>query len=213
MLNASIREGRLANSFYVFFPYGKHNISTVTKLREVVPVYYRKYLKVHEVALKRRSHLPSVGWWRLTRERTWQVKPHPKLLSTYFGDFGSFAWDESGEFVVVQGFGWIPKKNVPLITENIALSYLAVLNSDVFSKLLAATSNNVSGGQWDLSPRFINLVPLPDLFSPEVNPNLLTALANAGRSIHELGLDALSDMEREKLHEAVSRAYGLNRVY
>jgi hypothetical protein len=87
---------------------------------------------------------------------------------------------------------------------------LAILNSEIFSRLIAAASNNVAGGQWDLSPRFMNAIPLPDLFTPEVNPDLLTALANAGRSIQHAGLEALLGIEQEKLEEAVARAYGLN---
>jgi hypothetical protein len=85
-----------------------------------------------------------------------------------------------------------------------------VLNSEIFSKLIAAVSNNVARGQWNLSPRFVNTVPLPDLFADEVNPDLLTALSGMGRRIQEQGLNALSVVEQEKLHEAVKRAYGLS---
>ncbi len=212
VLNASVSEGRIADSFYVFFPYGKYTIDSAAKLRAVVPDFYEKFLKPHEISLKRRAGISQDRWWELTRHRTWQVQSSPKLLSTYFGDRGSFAWDTSGHFVVVQGYGWLPKsgKRASGLTESIALSYLGVLNSGIFSKLLAAVSNNVAGGQWNLSPRFVNGVPLPDLFSPEVNPDLLTTLCDAGRKIKEQGLNALTGVEQEKLHEAVKRAYGLS---
>jgi adenine-specific DNA-methyltransferase len=214
VFNASVNEGRITDSFYVFFPYEKYTIKSATKLREILPVFYEKFLKPHELSLKNRAGISRDRWWELTRHRTWQVRPSPKLLSTYFGDRGSFAWDRNGQFVIVQGYGWLPKtqKRASAVTESLALSYLAVLNSEIFSKLLSAVSNNVAGGQWNLSPRFINLVPLPDLFAAEVNPNLLTALANVGRSIHERGLGALSHLELQKLHEAVTRAYGLSRA-
>jgi hypothetical protein len=74
-----------------------------------VPVFYEKFLKPHELSLKRRAGISQNHWWELTRHRTWQVQESPKLLSTYFGDRGSFAWDKGGHFVVVQGYGWLPK--------------------------------------------------------------------------------------------------------
>src|SRR5579863_6169236 len=37
----------------------------------------------------------------------------------------------------------------------VALAYLAILNSPIMNDFLAAVSNPVQGGQWDLSARFV----------------------------------------------------------
>ena len=39
---------------------------------------------------------------------------------------------------------------------------VAMLNSPVTNTLLAGVSNNVSGGQWNLSKRFVERMPLID---------------------------------------------------
>jgi hypothetical protein len=122
VLNPSIREGKLVDSFYVFFPYGKQSIGSITKLRTLVPVYHQRYLKPGELSLKKRARVSSDRWWELTLRRAWQDARSPKLLSTYFGDRGSFAWDQKGDFIVVQGFGWLPKIQKRALTETIALS-------------------------------------------------------------------------------------------
>jgi hypothetical protein len=51
--------------------------------------------------------------------------------------------------------------------------------------LLASISVHIGGGQWDLSPRYLNRLPLPDLASQDFEPDLLEGLARIGRAIHQ----------------------------
>jgi adenine-specific DNA-methyltransferase len=204
VLNESLREGTLSKNTYVFFPYGTYEIPDEATLRKKLKTYVRTFLGPYREELAVRASI-SDRWWELTRHRNWQIEAKPKLVSSYFGDRGSFAWDSSGEFVVVQGFGWLPRPSCfkrPFLRK-LALAYLAILNSRLFSHLLAATSNNVAGGQWDLSPRFVGEMPMPCITD---DLELVTALAKFGTRIHEGGL---SDLSGDAYDDAVRSAYGV----
>jgi adenine-specific DNA-methyltransferase len=206
VLNESIRGGVLSDVAYVFYPYGKHSIETEDELRAEVKSYYEALLLPNKDALSKRGHRGSAQWWELSRHREWQETLHSKLVSTYFGDAGSFAWDATGSFVVVQGFGWIhkPKKKFEELPEAVGLAYLAILNSSLFSKLLSASSNHVGGGQWNLSKKFVDHIPLPDLLSENVAPDTLGGLTEMGGKIY--AGEAVNSQEHEELVNAV---YGL----
>ena len=102
------------------------------------------------------------NWWTLNEYRSWQVEKIPKLVSTHFGKVGSFAWDSSGNYVVINGFAWFPKKD-KVLPENVGLAYLAILSCPFINNLLDSISNHIGGGQWDLSKRYVSNMPLPDL--------------------------------------------------
>jgi adenine-specific DNA-methyltransferase len=137
-------------------------LDTEEKLQEMLPTYYANYLTPNKPALQRRSGTDSGLWWDLTRRRTVHERQTPKIVSTYFGSAGSFAWDESGEFVVVQGYSWAPKKPA-LDDPRIGLATVAVLCSKTTSRLIAAISNNLAGGQFNLSARFMGKMPFVDM--------------------------------------------------
>ena len=42
-------------------------------------------------------------------------------------------------------------------------AYLTILNSRTFSDLMHGLARQKAGGQWDLSRRYIELVPLPEV--------------------------------------------------
>jgi hypothetical protein len=128
----------------------------------------------------------------------------PKLVSTYFGDEGSFGWDPGGEFAVVQGFGWLPKKRN--ISSKTGLAYLALLNSPVFAVLLSAASNSVAGGQWDLSPRFVRRIPLPDFAGGGLDLSLFGEIAQLGAEVVAGNLTAC----RSELDGLSRQAYGVS---
>ena len=182
VMNRSIVNGWLRETDYVFFPYGAHEIDSEEMLRTKVSVYYEKYLASNKGKLLLRSNISKVKWWQLSRNVDWQIKVCPKLVSTYFGDTGSFAFDEVGKYVVVQGQAWIPKRAQS--TVEISTAYLAVLNSSIFSQLLAGVSSNVSGGQWNLSKKFVDLIPIPDFFSIDFrDSSVFRELSLLGRRI------------------------------
>src|ERR1019366_4426810 len=102
---------------------------------------YRGHILPHIDLLKRRS-VDRGHWWALFRPR--QRQDDPKIVSTYYGDCGSFAFDERGEFVVVQGYSWFPKVTKRgkgagrKFDTDIGYAYVAILNSPVFFKALSA---------------------------------------------------------------------------
>jgi hypothetical protein len=66
------------------------------------------------------------------------------------------------------GFAWFPK---PALTDNvnedfplsrILLAYVTLFNSEAFSRVLQFYAPHVSGGQYDLSPRYVKDIPLPN---------------------------------------------------
>jgi predicted RNA methylase len=207
VLNESIRNGCLVDSAYVFYPHGNTLIDTEDELRKKVKAYYQDFLLPNKEALQNRAKINTQRWWELTRHRTWQEEAEPKLVTTYFGDAGSFARDSAGKFIVVQGYAWLHKsrKSFKTLPTNVGLAYLAILNSHLFSELLSATSNHVGGGQWNLSKRFVDNIPIPDLLSDNVEPDLITELSNIGKNIQSC--QSINDETREELVKAV---YGLS---
>ena len=98
--------------------------------------------------------------------RSWQEERAPKLVSKYFGGVRSFAFDSTGEFVVVVGNAWLLEKgavSLSITEEEIYLALLAYLNSEIAADLLAYVSIQVSGGQWDLSNKYLANLPIPNL--------------------------------------------------
>ena len=181
VVNKSIRHGYLDDSQYVFYPHGESTIASENELMHNVNSFYSSHLKPNKEQLLSRARVNPIKWWELILPRTWQLSPNPKLVSTYFGNVGSFAWDRTGKFVVLQGFAWLPKKD--LVPQKVYLAYLTVLTSSIFSELLSAVSNNVGGGQWNLSKKFVDKIALPDLFRS--NDSLVTKLASIGEAIYE----------------------------
>lgn len=207
VINKSIKYGYLQNIAFVFYPYTDCRILSEAELNEKLPYYYNNYLLPAKSRLVSRPGLTGSAWWELTRHRSWQEIPESKIVSTYFGDAGSFAWDDEGTYVVLQGFGWLPKKPTRNKSHlrKISLAYLAILNSQLFSELLSAVSNNVSGGQWDLSKRYVDNISIPDLYSERPTSATTQKLFEIGNLIF-LG----SHVEEEELDLYVKRAYGLS---
>lgn len=206
--NATIRSGRILTNRYLFYPYtetGECVFSSEEELQRGVPNFYDRVLRGHEVALKQRQSLRARHWWELVEPRsTWQRRLYPKIVSTYFGQRGSFAYDEKGEFVVTQGFGWI-WRNTSAASASLPWAYLAILNSRMFQGLLAHYCPTVRGGQYDLSVRFVRNVPLPDLTdSARVTADAMSDLSEYGRIIGTGEFPPLEALDR-----AVSRVYGL----
>jgi adenine-specific DNA-methyltransferase len=204
-LNESILDGQLLQESYIFYPHGQHAIDTEDQLQRVVPHFYSESLCPNKEGLRGRRRIKRDHWWVLSEHRAWQVKPTRKILSTYFGDTGSFALDMGGDCVVVQGYGWLPRRDT---SHKIWLAYLAIINSRVFSSLLAAGSNHVGGGQWNLSKRYVEPLPLPDLHGGALDPGLLALLYDLGKRIHEDSLASLTREDDLRLSEIVDAAYG-----
>src|SRR5205085_8507446 len=140
------------------------------------------------------------NWWLLSEERNWQWAPLPKLVSAYFGQQGSFAYDDTGEFVVVQGYAWQwrppdERKAAPDIEVDpidsgfhetlLPWSYLATFNSSIFQMFTSFFCPRLKGGQFNYSPRFVERVFVPDLSDDQrVAAGTITGLARIGQAMH-----------------------------
>lgn len=183
IVNASIRDGCIHDGHWVFYPYGASipALDSEGKLFELLPNYVRDYLEPNKPALRRRTGIDEASWWLLTRKRADHERLAPKIVSTYFGNAGSFAWDATGEYVVVQGYSWKPCGNV-IISEKKGLAAVAVLSSATVAQLIAAISNNLAGGQFNLSARYMNKMPFVDLGNEALSEQI-DALALMGMAI------------------------------
>lgn len=202
VINGSVMGGRLSSRTFVFYPYGDKELASEDDLRAKLPHFYRDHLAEHRDELANRQRKSEADWWTLAEPRSWQVAIKPKIVSTYFGDVGSFAFDESGSHVVVQGYAWLPRN---ALGRSAALAYVAVLSSPTFSDLLAASSNNVGSGAWNLSKRYIAGIPIPAV---EDSPrDVLDGLARLGQVIAAEGMSSLSVEHLRELAEFARAAY------
>jgi len=203
----------LRDDYYAFYPYteGLPNIENEENLQQFVPRYYKEYLLPAKVALKARKTLvrqSELRWWDLLWSRPWQKKPCPKIVSKYFGRNRPFVFDKSGEFVVVVGNGWLLKKggvgesaqdqegtNVYEMTEG--ESYLATVTylcSTLARDLLEYLSVQVSGGQLDLSSKYISDLPIPNFAT--IDPAELNKMIRMGEDISEGRFDRWSEVDQ-----------------
>lgn len=178
VVNNSIVNGVLNDNMYVFYPHsGGLDIDSEEKLLKKLKVFAADRLLPNKAALCKRSRIRSDQWWVLSLPRQKLDAVGPKILSTYFGGSGSFAWDPDGRYIPIQGYGWAPK------TPDIAgceEAYVALLNHPLTDILLSGVSNNLSGGQWNLSERYVNQLPLPKL---QPNASITEALAGMGSAL------------------------------
>jgi predicted RNA methylase len=111
--NRNIKNGRILPGEFLFYPYtdGVPALDSEEDLQRRVPTYYSEVLKPKQSELSARSNVVNRGdkWWSLGEARSYFRKEVPKLVSSYFGDAGTFAWDSAGGFVVVQGFAWFAR--------------------------------------------------------------------------------------------------------
>lgn len=210
----AIRDGRLHDEWYIFYPYDESGLtlSTQEELKNAVPEYYKTRLLPEKEALRKRRGVKADEWWALTWERNWQRGITPKLVTKYYGRAGSFALDDTGESVVVQGYAWMWKGSLTTPTgyesfwqTDLPLAYLALLNSQLFEYLLGNYCPRVKGGQLNLSNQFVAGIPLPDLSDTDkILQDLVHELALAGEKIQKGKLEDWRPLD----HLAAS-AYGL----
>jgi hypothetical protein len=205
--NATIRSGRLLDTHFVFYPYDAHGkcvFRDAGEIRAALRPYFDDFLLPYKTQLdEKRLSKRDRDWWELSEPRvTWQATLHPKIVTSYFGQRGSFAFDERGRFAVVQGFGWTWRGSC--MPPALPWAYIAVLNSRVFQGLLGHFCPTVRGGQFDLSVRFVKHVPLPELATPAVTSHTINELAEHGRVISTGEFPPLDILDR-----AACRAYGL----
>jgi hypothetical protein len=188
VMNLSISDASLNDDYYVFYPYseGLPDIQSEEDLARRVPTYFQESLEPARAKLASRKSLAkaNLNWWELLWHRSWQTKRSPKIVSKYFGGIRSFAFDHTGDFVAVVGSAWLLEKGaIPLaITdEEVYFAYLAFLSSAISYDLIKYVSIQVSGGQWDLSNKYLKNLLIPNL--AKLDPTQLEELVQAGVKI------------------------------
>lgn len=182
--NESINTGLLTDDIYIFYPHGD-NIPEIKNSKDLIkhaPTFYKDSLQPNFEQLKSRARKGVDDWWKLSEHRAWQVKKLPKLVSKEFGKAGAWAYDKKGTYAIERGHGWLPKDlNIWLKNEDIGYAYVAIFSMDIINDLLNAVSKQIGGGQWYLASKFVDEMPIPNLFDKSFSVTLLTELANIGR--------------------------------
>ena len=212
----TLQNGKLERAEFVFYPYSKAGLLLETEddVRRLAPNYYARWLLPQMNDLKKRARIKN--WWELSEKREWQVVPAPRIVSTYFGRSGSFAFDNKGKYVVVNGHAWTWEKPIgpdhagkPTFDfqgSDLPWAYLALLNSTLFEEILSWYTPRLQGGQMRLESRFLSSVPLPDLTDPEASSGeIIEELANLGKAIHSGRLGEV----RSDLDVVAASAYNL----
>lgn len=188
VMNDSIQDGLIQDIYYVFYPSNQEGplFATEDELMAAVPCYADRYLIPRAHSLKVRAGHVRAGradWWGLSWGReSWAQSSEPRLISKYFGGPGGFVVDAAAKFAVVQGFAWFLKRksasgideDLPgaLTDTDILFAFAGLMNSGVFAQLLELFSPHVAGGQVDLSPRYVNAIPIPNLLELEKDARL-----------------------------------------
>jgi len=168
-------------------------------LAEFVPHYYKDHFQKAKTELKARKTLvrqTELAWWDMLWPRPWQMKPSPKIVSKYFGGLRAFAFDKTGAYVVVVGNAWLIKKNavLPITPEELYFAILAYLSSTAAFEMLEYLSVQISGGQLDLSGKYIEKLPVPK-FS-ELEPAAIAEMIQMGTVIAKGEMESWGDVDK-----------------
>lgn len=190
VINSSIEHCVLNRDWYAWFPYGAEipKIQNEEQLAKLLPHYYQEKLTHCELknALGNSRLREDLNWWDLIWPRQWQFEKNKKIVSKYFGEQGSFAYDETGDYVVVVGHAWVPFKSYATSFEDdtLAYAYIAITASKLFGQLLEAVSTHIGGGQLKLEKQYIRNIPLPWLGKGTlVSMSTIRKLSAVGQSL------------------------------
>jgi hypothetical protein len=194
----SIQNGRVVKPYYVFFPHTATGplFADEEALKGAVPQYFRTWLANAQEQLKSRATIVQsnrADWWGLMRSRAWAYNQGPRIISKFFSAEGGFVGDYEAEYVAVMGHVWTPRPALAETNDDalplaeILAAYVAMFNSSPFAKLLSLYAPHVAGGQFDLSARHVNPMPLPDLRALSIDPRAgrwVSELATLGRAVN-----------------------------
>jgi len=162
------------------------------------------YLENFRHDLMSRAHMQGKPIWALVRPREHTIMFSPKLVSTQFGRAGSYAFDEKGHHAVTNGNVLVPKRS--FLDREAWFFYLALLNSELFMRMLSRKSIKLRGGQYGFDQRYTKDIALP--LYESTDRSLRQMLAHIGQLMHTKGLARL-DVSRYQ--QAVLGAYRLER--
>ncbi|WP_181165797.1 N-6 DNA methylase [Mesorhizobium sp. B2-4-12] len=209
-----IMDGRVTQLFYVFYPYGReHSIGAEPELLRQLPRFSARYLEPFRRKLSGRR-AKADKWWELSERRSGMENSPPAFVSKYWAKPGGFVHHAPTQAVVLQGFGWVLRKNTvshlqPSERIHVELAYLSLLNSEAFFNLVAEHAPPTGGGQFDMSPRYVLDVPLIDLFNTgDYFAREIDILAKYAYSYYEQS-NRGPDVEARIVEAAASKVLGL----
>lgn len=172
----SIRNGRIQPVTWIFYP---DEPMTASEIQRVAPTFYTRHLEPLDLPPDTRVDLERA------RRDTNRAR-RPRLVARAYIATDSFAVDEDGSHVVVQGYSWLPGEalldtsfeTVPLLHD-----YAFLLNSRLFFALLRENGRIVGGGQVDGAKNQVRRVPLPDLAAMYLETPELEEQARALREL------------------------------
>lgn len=152
----SIRNGRILPVSWIFYP---QEALTVSEIERSAPIFHARHIAPLGLAGASRVDLERA-------RRDTNLAGRPRLVSRAFISTDSFAVDQDGSHVVVQGYSWIPSDvllRAPFEIIPLLQDYTFVLNSRLFFALMRENGRIVGGGQVDAAKNQVRRVPLPDL--------------------------------------------------
>tara|TARA_A100001391_G_scaffold110906_1_gene74343 strand:+ start:7240 stop:9318 length:2079 start_codon:yes stop_codon:yes gene_type:complete len=152
----SIRHGRIQPVTWIFYP---DEPMTDAEIQRSAPHFHARHLEHLGLAADDKIDLERA------RRETNKAR-RPRLVARAFIGTDSFAVDDDGSYVVVQGYSWLPAQallNAPFEIVTLLHDYSMLLNSRVFFALLRENGRIVGGGQVDGAKNQVRKVPLPDL--------------------------------------------------
>ena len=213
----SIQNGHVVKPYFVFFPHTADGplFADEESLARSVPMFFKTWLEPARERLSSRAAIVRAkrrDWWGLMHSRSWAVHNNPRIITKFFSAEGGFVDDLEAAYLPVMGHVWTPGDLLVEADEDslpigeILAAYVALLNSAPFARLLSLYAPHVAGGQFDLSARHVNPMPLPDLRALSTNPR-------AGRQISELGhlgrnVDVTDQNWRARSSQIVTELYG-----
>lgn len=216
-MSDSIKNGKVESPYFLFFPHERTGplFKNEAAMRTAVPSYYKAFLEPNRARLANRASIVRAkrsDWWGLMHAREWSFETQPKIISKFFASQGGFAGDYEAAYLPVMGHAWFARESlaentgIGLSLEDILAAYIALFNSVLFLKLVESFSPHVSGGQFDLSLRYVANIPTPNLSG-------LSLSIEGGRLVHELSAlgHAINLGDRGWLSrnaDVVSRLYG-----
>jgi methylase of polypeptide subunit release factors len=172
----SIRHGRIQPVTWIFYP---DEPMTADEIHRIAPTFFSRHLERLNLAKNARVDLERA------RRETNRAR-RPRLVSRAFIATDSFAVDDKGNHVVVQGYSWLPTQTLlgaPQEIVSVLRDYSFLLNSRLFYALLRENGRIVGGGQVDGAKNQVRRVPLPDLPVMYLETPELEAKARALRDL------------------------------
>lgn len=180
------------------------NELTNSEMSDNYPTIFR-HLQGFQKQLKSRSRAQGKPISSLMWPRDSRLMFAPKIAAVNFGIPGCYALDLTGRYAVTNGSFLVPR--VPIIEQDEWYFYLAILNSEVFFRLLARRSRRLKGGQLDLDARWTKSIPVPRYSLAK--PDLRDSLVQFARRM-EMG--TLRGLQSSEFETNVAQVFGLSPV-